>query len=92
MRPETDQAEHGSDGAARFWQQYLGQFEQIHSQFSRVVDGPVAVLEWTSSGRTRQGSEISYRGVSLLDVGGDGRISRFATYYDTAPFAVNPAA
>lgn len=90
VRPETDQAERGADGATRFWQQYLDQFQQIRSEFNRVVPGPVSVLEWTSSGHTRHGAEISYRGVSLLDIADNGRTKRFATYYDTAPFTSNP--
>lgn len=86
-RPETDQVEHGHDGARRFWQQYVDQFEQIRSEFTRVVEADTGVLEWTSSGRLRTGAEISYRGVSLLDVDADGRVTRFATYYDTAAFS-----
>ncbi len=88
VRPETGQQERGSGGAREFWQQYVDQFQEIRSEFSRVVDGDVGVLEWTSTGRLSSGADVSYRGVSLLDVDSDGRVTRFATYYDTAPFAV----
>jgi ketosteroid isomerase-like protein len=88
VRPETGQQERGTGGAQQFWQQYVDQFEQIRSEFSRVVDGEVAVLEWTSTGTLAGGADISYRGISVLDIGGDGRVARFATYYDTAPFSV----
>ena len=88
VRPETGQQERGTGGATQFWQQYVDQFEEIRSEFARIVDGDVAVLEWTSSGRLHGGTDISYRGVSLLDFDGDGRVTRFATYYDTAPFSV----
>lgn len=91
VRPETGQQERGTAGARQFWQQYVDQFQEIRSEFARVVDGEVAVLEWTSSGRLGSGADISYSGVSLLDFGGDGRVTRFATYYDTTPFGV-PAA
>ena len=67
--------------------EFVDQFEQIRSEFARVVDGEVAVLEWTSTGRLRTGADISYRGVSVLDFDGDGRVTRFATYYDTTPFS-----
>ena len=89
VRPETDQQERGADGARGFWQQYIDQFDEIRSEFSRVVDGPVGVLEWTSTGRLRNGAAIEYRGVSLLDADDDGRVTRFATYYDTAPFTTS---
>jgi ketosteroid isomerase-like protein len=88
VRPETGQQERGAGGARQFWQQYVDQFEEIRSEFSRLVDGEVAVLEWTSSGRLSGGADVSYSGVSLLDFDGDGRVVRFATYYDTAPFGV----
>ena len=86
VRPETGQQERGSGGAEQFWQQYVDQFQQIRSEFSRVVDGEVAVLEWTSEGRLNTGAAITYSGVSLLDHDDAGRVTRFATYYDTAPF------
>ena len=88
-RPETDQLERGTDGAQRFWQQYVDQFEQVGSEFTRVVDADTGVLEWTSRGRLRTGADIDYRGVSLLDFDTDGRVTRFATYYDTAAFTVS---
>ena len=87
VRPETGQQEHGAGGAQQFWQQYVDQFQQIRSEFSRVVDGEVAVLEWTSAGRLNTGAAIDYSGVSLLDFDDSGRVSRFVTYYDTAPFS-----
>jgi ketosteroid isomerase-like protein len=88
LRPETGQDVSGTGGARQFWEQYVRQFADIRSEFSRVVDsGQVGVLEWTSSGRLSSGADISYRGVSVLDFGQDGKVSRFATYYDTEPFA-----
>ena len=87
VRPETGQRERGTGGATQFWQQYVDQFEEIRSEFDRVVEGDVAVLEWTSTGRLNGGSDISYRGVSVLDFDGDGRVTRFAAYYDTMPFS-----
>lgn len=87
VRPETGQEERGAGGARQFWQQYVDQFQEIRSEFARVVDGEVAVLEWTSTGRLSSGTDISYRGVSVLDFGSDGRVTRFATYYDTTPFS-----
>ena len=86
-RPEQDTAEHGRDGARRFWQTYLDQFEGIASSFSRVVDaGPLGELEWTSEGSLRTGRPITYAGCSLLEHDDDGLVVRFATYYDTAAF------
>lgn len=88
LRPEVDQEVSGSDGARQYWQQYLGQFSDIASSFDRITgSGNLGVLEWTSTGTLAAGASISYRGVSLLDFDDQGKVSRFATYFDTAPFA-----
>ncbi|TKV58852.1 nuclear transport factor 2 family protein [Nakamurella flava] len=88
LRPEVDQEVSGSDGARQYWQQYLGQFSDIASSFDRITgSGNLGVLEWTSTGTLAAGASINYRGVSLLDFDDQGKVSRFATYFDTAPFA-----
>lgn len=87
VRPETGRAA----GAREFWQAYLDQFEQVRSEFSRVVqDGRLGELEWRATGRLRTGREIEYAGVSLLELDGD-RVRRFATWYDTAAFLLTPS-
>lgn len=93
LRPETDQQEQGSAGAKAFWTQYLGQFDEVSSEFSRIVEqGNLGVLEWSSTGKVSGGAPLSYRGVCLLDFDEDGRVTRFATYFDTAQFArIGPA-
>lgn len=88
LRPEVEQEVSGSDGARQYWQQYLGQFSDIASSFDRITgSGNLGVLEWTSTGTLAAGAAINYRGVSLLDFDDQGKVSRFATYFDTAPFA-----
>lgn len=85
-RPETHQQLHGQDGARAFWEDYLGTFDQIRSEFSRVLDADVGVLEWTSSGQLAGGAPISYAGVSIIDFDESGQVVRFATYFDTQAF------
>lgn len=92
LRPETGQELRGHDGARTFWQEYLGTFDAVRSTFSRVQDGEVGVLEWTSEATLAGGSDVTYHGASLLDFGGDGRVTRFATYYDTRVFQPAPVA
>ena len=87
-RPEhRGQTETGQQGATAFWEQYKSQFDEIASTFSRVQerDG-LGVLEWTSEGRLSTGRPVRYEGVSVLDLGDDGKVTRFATWYDTAAF------
>ena len=84
----TTKREHsGPSGAEQFWSEYLGQFEEIKSEFGHVAaEGNIANCEWTSTGKLDGGREIEYVGVSLLEFADDGKIERFRTYYDSAAF------
>jgi rubrerythrin/limonene-1,2-epoxide hydrolase len=77
---------HGREGARRFWRTYRDSFEEIHSDFSRIVEsGDAAMLEWTSRGVLRGDRPIDYAGVSVLELQG-GKVRRFRTYFDARPF------
>ncbi len=92
FRPELGGQEQGADGARRFWRAYLGQFDQVGSTFRRLADGAaLSELEWLSEGRLMSGRPISYAGVSLLEHNSEGKVARFATYYDTAAFTTPSA-
>lgn len=72
----------GPSGARAFWQEYRSTFREIRSDFHNVLDdGKAAMLEWTSRGRTTEGHEFSYRGVSVLEYDNDG-IRAFRAYFD----------
>lgn len=90
VRPEPGNRTTGLDGARQFWQAYLDQFTSIASTFSRVVqDGRLGELEWVGEGTLRAGRDISYAGVSLLELDDQGEVRRFATYYDTGAFLLS---
>ena len=77
----------GVDGARRFWLEYLSVFKTIHSTFVHArAAGDGAALEWTSEGLLPTGTPINYQGVSLLEFGPGGQVTRFRTYYDSAAF------
>lgn len=89
VRPEQGGATSGSQGVRGFWTAYLDQFGQISSSFRRVVEaGDLGQLEWVSQGTLGSGTDVEYAGVSLLEFADDGRVRRFATYYDTEALAV----
>ncbi len=72
----------GPDGARQFWTAYRGTFDAVRSEFHHVEDaGDASFLEWTSTGRTAQGRDFSYRGVSVVEWSGE-RIRAFRTYFD----------
>ncbi len=86
VRPERKHGPGRSADAPTFWAQYIAEFDEITTDFDRVVEeGDEGILEWHSTGRLAAGRDIEYAGVSLLTFDGD-RVSRFATYYDTAAF------
>lgn len=82
----TEKTWEGEAGAGEFWQTYLGNFDQIHSEFTahREADG-LGVMEWIATGRLKGGRDLKYRGVSLITLDGD-RVKVFRTYYDSAAF------
>ncbi|HEX8209847.1 MAG TPA: nuclear transport factor 2 family protein [Longimicrobium sp.] len=72
----------GPEGAREFWESYRGTFDSVRSEFHHTEDaGDASFLEWTSTGRTTQGRDFSYRGVSVVEWSGD-RIRAFRTYFD----------
>ncbi|UMG92124.1 nuclear transport factor 2 family protein [Nocardioides sp. TF02-7] len=87
LRPEVAARGSSTSDPAAYWQAYLDQFDEISTDFDTVREAPRAAwLEWHSTGRLSTGRDVSYSGVSLLDLDDDGRVTRFATYYDTAAF------
>jgi rubrerythrin len=84
--PMDARPHHGQDGARRFWRTYRDSFEEIHSDFSRIVESDdAAMLEWTSRGVLRGDRPIDYSGVSVLELQ-NGKVHRFRTYFDARPF------
>lgn len=79
-------SERGTEGARRFWQTYLDQFDRVRSEFSHLIeqDGKAALV-WTTDGALKGGHPIRYRGTSILETEGD-KVSRFETIYDSAAF------
>ena len=74
----------GTEGARKFWKNYRDTFDKIESNFHNIIglDG-VSALEWTSKGTSKNGSEIDYDGVSILEMEED-KITRFFAYFNPA--------
>ncbi len=77
----------GTEGARKFWTNYLTAFEKIRSTFHHHLQTDTeAVLEWVSEGIIAgSGEPFNYRGISVVEYKGD-KVSRFRTYYDSAVF------
>ncbi len=73
----------GHDGLREFWTSYRATFGEMKSEFRNVFadDEGHAALEWTTNG-TSDGNEVSYDGVSILEIEGD-KVKRFMAYFDS---------
>ena len=72
----------GIEGARRFWTNYRAAFKDVCSVFqNEVYFDNEAVFEWTTEGKSRNGRNIKYEGVSILKTKGE-KITRFCAYFD----------
>ena len=77
---------HGQDGARGFWEEYRSVFDTISTEFTHTLDGDgSSCLEWASTATLPDGADLSYRGVTVIDVDGE-RVTGVRTYYDSAAF------
>lgn len=71
-----------SIGVEEFWKSYRENFGEVKSTFhNEIITNGATALEWTTTGTSGAGSEISYDGVSILEIDGD-KITRFHAYFD----------
>lgn len=86
-RQSYGHAYEGAEGVQKFWNEYLNQFASIATDFTHVLEREgLAILEWESRGALQGGRPIHYRGVSILELGEDGKVASFKTYFDSAHF------
>lgn len=78
---------HGAKGAREFWKKYRDTFETIESSFANTIEADGrAALEWRTKASGHDGEQISYEGVSILEVEND-KIKRFRAYFDAGALA-----
>ena len=74
----------GREGVREFWTSYRGTFAELESNFkNQIVSDGSSALEWESVGRSANGEEVRYQGVSILENDGE-HITRFFAYFDPA--------
>lgn len=74
----------GRDGVREFWTNYRATFAELESDFkNKIVSDGSSALEWESVGRSADGEEVRYQGVSILENDGE-HITRFFAYFDPA--------
>lgn len=77
---------HRKQGVLRFWQDYLGTFKEVHTEFKSVTETEgKAFLQWVSQGLFHSGRSATYEGLTLLEWEGEA-IVRFKAYHDSAVF------
>src|SRR5919112_1410185 len=76
----------------QFWQEYRAQFDSISTTFYDVVEGGDRVaLEWTSDATLTDGRPLQYRGITIIDLDDDNKISKLPTYSASAQFPTSTA-
>ena len=81
----------GPEGISELFTTYRKQFDQLATTFTAVTeDDGGAALEWSTDATGVDGRDISYRGVTVIDLDGD-TITRFSTIYDSAALLQRPA-
>lgn len=74
----------GTEGVREFWTNYRGTFADLESKFrNRIAADGSSALEWETTGRSADGEEIRYQGVSVFEHDGE-KITRFFAYFDPA--------
>ena len=74
----------GPDGITALFDEYLRQFDEVRTTFTQVTEGERhAALEWTTAATRAGGHDVSYTGVTIIDLDGD-RVTGFRTVYDSA--------
>jgi limonene-1,2-epoxide hydrolase len=74
----------GIEGVREFWTNYRGTFAELESRFlNRIAADGRSALEWETTGRSVDGAEVRYKGVSVFEHDGE-KITRFFAYFDPA--------
>ncbi|MDD5495162.1 MAG: nuclear transport factor 2 family protein [Dehalococcoidia bacterium] len=72
----------GIPRAREFWRHYRDTFVEVRSRFrNQIVSDNRIALEWITEGKSKQGNQVTYEGVSILETDGK-HITRFYAYFD----------
>jgi steroid delta-isomerase len=76
----------GHGGLRDFLSGVLRQFESFGLTEEEVFCVPGgAAVRWSGSGRGKNGKEVAFRGIDVINIDGEGRITSLDAYWDTAP-------
>jgi steroid delta-isomerase len=77
---------HGLDGLRDFLSGVLRRFEAFGLTEEEVFYVPGgAAVRWTGSGRGRNGRDVTFRGIDVFAIDGEGRITSLDAYWNAAP-------
>jgi steroid Delta-isomerase len=76
----------GHDGLRDFLSGVLRQFESFGLSEEEVFCVPGgAAVRWAGSGRGKSGKDVAFRGIDVISIDGEGRITSLDAYWDAAP-------
>lgn len=74
----------GPDGIRQLFGEYVRQFDRLSTTFTQVTEGGThAALEWSTDAVRPGGHQVTYTGITVIDVDGD-TVTGFRTCYDSA--------
>ena len=76
----------GHDGLRDVLSGVLRQFESFGLTEEEVFCVPGgAAVRWSGSGRGKNGKNVAFRGIDVITIDGEGRITSLDAYWDAAP-------
>jgi len=81
--PVGGPALHGHDGVRKFHKGLRRAWQRLRMQAEDVfVRGDRAAVRWHATGHSATGKDITFDGINVFTVDGDGKISRLEGYWD----------
>ena len=76
---------HGHDGMRLFLKQIIMAMESVTTRVEGVfTGGDDAAVKWSVEGTGRNGREIRFEGITVMELNGQGKIRRILAYWDPA--------
>jgi steroid delta-isomerase len=76
----------GHRGLRQFWEMVGGAFETFGlTEEAIFVAGNGAAVKWRGNGVGKNGREVTFEGIDVFEVNGQGKIQKMYGYWDPAP-------
>lgn len=82
----------GTEGLREVWKMLTGPFESLRVEPRKAFyAGSGAAVHWAAVGRGLNGREVGFEGISVFEIGEDGRVQTVMGYWDPAAVLIDLA-